>query len=152
MTRAIAVSPVGLWDISKAVDSVVLDYEQRHRRRILLTTEGGREVLLDLARAALLKDGDGLLLEGGGILRIVARPEALAEIHAHDEGELVRIAWHLGNRHAPVELMGDRLRILEDHVLAEMVRGLGGMLRLLEAPFTPERGAYGATEREHRHE
>ena len=83
-------------------------------------------MLLDLPQAVRLRDGDGLALDDGGVVRVCAEPEKLLEIHAHDDGELVRIAWHLGNRHLPVQLLGDRIRIRADHVIEEMVEGLGG--------------------------
>jgi urease accessory protein len=140
--RAEAVLAAGKWDAARALDVVRIDFDRRHRRRIALTTEGGLEVLLDLPQAVRLRHGDGLLLDGGGVIRVEARPEKLMEIHAHDDGELVRIAWHLGNRHLPVQLIGDRIRIREDHVIAEMVEGLGGHVDAVEAPFDPEAGAY----------
>ena len=147
--RARAVHPAGTWDTAAETDSVLLDYDQRHRRRIVLTTERGREVLLDLPRAARLRHGDGLVLDGGGIVRVAARPEPLAEIHAHDGGLLVRIAWHLGNRHLPAQFVGDRIRIRVDHVIEEMVERLGGHVAHLEAAFDPESGAYAGGQSHH---
>src|SRR5450631_3438567 len=97
--RSETILPAGQWDASKQIDQVLIDFDRRHRRRILLTTEGGSEILLDLPQAARLRDGDGLQLEDGSIVLVQARPEPLAEIHAHTDGNLVRIAWHLGNRH-----------------------------------------------------
>jgi urease accessory protein len=138
--RASAVLPAGSW--SDAIDEVLIDFDRRHRRRIVLTTQAGRELLIDLAQAVRLRDGDGLAVEDGGVVRVRARPEPLLEIHAHDDGELVRIAWHLGNRHLPVQLLGDRIRIRADHVIAEMVEGLGGHVEAIEAAFDPEAGAY----------
>ncbi|CAH2599240.1 Urease accessory protein UreE [Rhodovastum atsumiense] len=147
MTRADTVLPAGSWDSAAASDHVLVDFDRRHRRRILLRTEGGREVMLDLPHAVRLRHGDGLVLEDGSRIRVEARPEPLAEIHAHAEGDLVRIAWHLGNRHLPVQLLkaedgSDRIRIRADHVIEEMVEGLGGHVELIEAPFDPESGAY----------
>ena len=139
--RTEAVLPAGSWDAAREVDRVLIDFDRRFRRRILLPTEAGREVLLDLPQAVRLRDGDGLAVEDG-VVRVCAKPEPLLEIHAHEEGELVRIAWHLGNRHLPVQLLGDRIRIRADHVIAEMVAGLGGHVEAIEAPFDPEAGAY----------
>ena len=139
--RAEAVLPVGTWATAGEIDRVLLDFDRRHRRRILLRTEQGREVLLDLPQAVRLRDGDGLAVDGG-VVRVCARPEPLLEIHAHDAGEMVRIAWHLGNRHLPVQLSGDRIRIRADHVIREMVEGLGGHVDAIAAPFDPEPGAY----------
>jgi urease accessory protein len=140
LIRASAVLAAGTW--SDPVDEVLIDFDRRHRRRIVLTTEKGDELLIDFPQAVRLRDGDGLALEAGGIVRVRARPEPLLEIHAHDDGELVRIAWHLGNRHLPVQLLGDRIRIRADHVIAEMVEGLGGHVEEIDAPFDPEAGAY----------
>ena len=142
MLRAESVLPSGAWDDQTASDHVLIDFDRRHRRRIVLATEGGAELLLDLPQAVRLRDGDGLALADGRVVRVVARPEPLLEIHAHGPAELVRIAWHLGNRHLPVQLLGDRIRIRADHVIADMVHGLGGHARALEAPFDPDGGAY----------
>jgi len=138
--RASAIMAAGSW--SDAIDEVLIDFNRRHRRRIMLKTQAGRDLLIDFPQAVRLRDGDGLALEGGGIVRVRARPEPLLEIHAHDDGDLVRIAWHLGNRHLPVQLLGDRIRIRADHVIADMVEGLGGHVEDIEAPFDPEAGAY----------
>jgi len=138
--RATSVLPAGSW--SDATDEVLIDFDRRHRRRIVLTTQGGKQLLIDFPQAVRLRDGDGLALEGGGYVRVRARPEPLLEIHAHDEAELIRIAWHLGNRHLPVQLLGDRIRIRADHVIQDMVEGLGGHVEAIDAPFDPEAGAY----------
>jgi urease accessory protein len=129
---------------------VLLDFDLRHRRRVLLRTEAGADLLLDLPSATRLRDGDGLATDNG-IVHVRAKPEPLLEIHAHDPGELIRIAWHLGNRHLPVQLMGDKIRIRLDHVIAELVQGLGGHVHRVEAPFDPEAGAYSG-EHTHHHE
>jgi urease accessory protein len=139
--RAETVLPAGSWDAAAEIDSVLIDFDRRHRRRILLRTEKGREVLLDLPHAVRLRDGDGLPVIGG-VVRVRAMPEPLLEIHAHSEGDMVRIAWHLGNRHLPVQVQDGRIRIRADHVIKEMVEGLGGHLEEIVAPFDPEAGAY----------
>lgn len=146
------VLPAGSWDTEAEVDRVSIDFDRRFRRRILLSTEGGREVLLDLPQAVRLRHGDGLALATGGVVRVCAEPEPLLEIHAHEEGALVRIAWHLGNRHLPVQLLGDRIRIRADHVIAEMVEGLGGHVETIVAPFDPEAGAYAGGQHHHHHD
>ncbi len=151
MMRADRVLPAGTWDPAQAIDHVLIEFDRRHRRRIVLPTESGQEVLIDLPQAVRLRDGDGLVTETG-IVRVQARPEPLLEIHAHDDGELVRIAWHLGNRHLPVQLLGDRIRIRADHVIEEMVEGLGGHVEAIEAPFDPEAGAYAAGGGHHHHD
>jgi len=140
--RAGIVLPAGTWDAERAVDRVLVDFDRRHRRRILLPTEAGDEVMLDLPQAARLRHGDGLLLDGGGVVAVTARAERLAEIHCHSDAELVRIAWHLGNRHLPVQLQGKRIRIRSDHVIEAMVELLGGHVEHVEAAFDPEAGAY----------
>jgi urease accessory protein len=124
-------------------DTITLDRQSRYRRRVVLNTDGGRELLLDLAGATHLADGDGLLLEGGGIVLVRAAAEDLLEIHAADAIALARIAWHLGNRHTPAQITGRAILIQPDHVLAEMVAGLGAHVHAVKRPFEPEGGAYG---------
>ena len=150
MIRIDHVLPAATWDAKTEIDHVLIDFDRRHRRRIALRTENGADVLLDLPQAVRLRDGDGLPTEKG-VIRVQAKPEPLLEIHAHDDGELVRIAWHLGNRHLPVQLLGDRIRIRTDHVIAEMVEGLGGHVDEIEAPFDPEAGAYAPGAGHHHH-
>jgi len=150
--RAEAVLPAGSWDAASEIDRVLIDFDRRHRRRILLHTEQGREVLLDLPQAVRLRHGDGLAVDQGGIVRVCAKPEALLEIHAHDPDQMVRIAWHLGNRHLPVQLLDDRIRIRADHVIRDMVQGLGGHVDDIEAPFDPEAGAYAGGHHHHHHD
>ena len=142
MIRATAVHPAGTWDARPEHDRVLIDFDRRHRRRIVLKTERDADILIDLPHAVRLRDGDGLEGDGGQMIRVVARAEKLLEIHAHTPADLVRIAWHLGNRHLPVQLLGDRIRIRDDHVIAGMVHTLGGHAHLVEAAFDPEAGAY----------
>ena len=146
MQRAIAVYTRGRWPEDAAVDTVTLAYIDRHRRRIRLVADSQEAYLLDLPRAHHLLDGDGLELDCGGYLRVRAAPEPVFEIEAAEPADLLRIAWHLGNRHLPLQVAGARLRIRADHVIAEMVAGLGGRVTRLEAPFDPETGAYHAHE------
>src|ERR1700761_1653699 len=98
--RIDSILPAGSWDSAREIARVLIDYDRRFRRRIVLTTVGGAEVLVDLPQAVRLRDGDGLPV-AGGIVRVCAQAEDLMEIHAHDDAALVRIAWHLGNRHLP---------------------------------------------------
>jgi urease accessory protein len=149
MRRATRIQPAGSCDASAAVDRVVLDADERHRRRTVLTGESGTKFLLDLEHAAALKDGDGLVLDDGSIVTVAGRPEPLIEIEAKSPLDLVRLAWHLGNRHTQVEIVGSRLRIRRDHLLESMVAGLGGKLTPIEAPFEPEAGAHGQGEHAH---
>ena len=150
MRRAIAVHVRGQWPEEAAIDAVTLAYLDRHRRRIRLVADSGETFLLDLPRACHLGEGDGLELADGGYIRVAARPEAVLEIAAEDHAGLLRLAWHLGNRHLPMQVAGERLRIRADHVIADMVAGLGGRITRLEAPFDPEIGAYAAAGR-HEH-
>ncbi len=142
MRRAISVHMRGSWADERAVDTVTLAYLDRHRRRIRLVANSGDTFMLDLPRAHHLAEGDGLELADGGCIRVRAAPEPVLEIEVEDPTLLLRIAWHLGNRHLPVQVQGERLRIRADHVVAEMVTGLGGRLSPLDAPFDPETGAY----------
>jgi urease accessory protein len=123
-------------------DHVHLDHDMRHRRRMVFKTAQGKAILLDMTNAVSLRDGDGLVLEDGEVVRVEAAAEALIEITAPSLGALVRIAWHLGNRHLPTQLLGESLRIRHDHVIAEMVVGLGGICTAVRASFDPEGGAY----------
>jgi urease accessory protein len=145
MKRAHAVKMTGHWDSSSAVDQVPLDAHERQRRRVVLTGERGTTFLLDLPQVIALRDGDGLVLDDGGIVRVIGRPEALVEIAAPDSHALARLAWHIGNRHIEVQIVGDRLRIRRDHVIENMLRGLGALLTPLDAAFDPEQGAYAQT-------
>jgi urease accessory protein len=140
--RATRVARAGTWRASDAVDRVVLDAEERYRRRVALTAEGGLRFLLDLPEATALRNGDGLVLGDGAIVAVVGSPEPLAEIAASDVAALARLAWHLGNRHTELQIVGDRLRIRRDRVLEDMLRGLGARVTAIEAPFEPQRGAY----------
>ena len=149
MKRVSDIKPAGAWNAAAAADFIVLDAQDRHRRRVVFVGEHGVTYLLDLPKLAQLHDGDGLLLEDGSMVRVIGKPEPLAEISARNARELARIAWHIGNRHTDVQLIGDKLRIRRDHVLEDMLRGIGANLTFLEAPFEPESGAYNHSG--HRH-
>jgi urease accessory protein len=153
MLRAQSVLPAGGWS-GEPADSVVLDFDDRHRRRIQMTGVGGLTFLLDLPEAVALRAGDALRLDDQRIVEVVAAPEPLAEIRAADPAALTRIAWHLGNRHLPTELLKKSLRIRRDPVIEEMVKRLGAQVVAIEAPFNPEGGAYvrgPAVSHEHDH-
>jgi urease accessory protein len=141
MLRADKVIPAGHWSGAPA-DTVVLDFDARYRRRVAMTGVGGLEFLLDLAEATMLRGGDGLRLEDGRVVEVVAEPEPLAEIRAADPLALTRVAWHFGNRHLPTEIMPKALRIRRDPVIEAMAEGLGARVVALEGPFNPEGGAY----------
>jgi urease accessory protein len=139
--RATTVRGAGTWT-ADAADTVVLEFDDRHRRRTTMQGVRGLTFLLDLPEAVMLRAGDGLALEDGRIVEVVAAPEPLVEIKAAAPRELVRLAWHIGNRHLPAQLMPNAIRIRRDHVIEEMLRGLGAKLVAIEAPFDPEGGAY----------
>lgn len=142
LPRVVEILPRSKWS-AEPVDRVVLDYDGRFRRRIVLRGMRGTRFMLDFSEPTLLMDGDGLRLDTGKIVAVEAAAESLAEITCADMAELVRVAWHLGNRHLPTQLMEGRLRIREDHVIADMVQKLGANVKLIKAPFQPEGGAYG---------
>jgi urease accessory protein len=141
MIRATQVRAQHDWTQAPA-DSVVLDFDGRHRRRMAMTGTQGLAFLLDLENAIALRGGDALVLEDGRLIEVVAAPEPLLEIRCNDPLHLVRVAWHLGNRHLPTQIMPKGLRIRRDHVIEAMVKGLGARIIEIEAPFDPEGGAY----------
>jgi urease accessory protein len=152
MRRAIAVHTKGQWPEGAAVDTVTLPYLDRHRRRIRLVADSGQPFLLDLSRARHLVEGDGLELDDGSYIRVCAAEEPVIEIAADTPSDLLRIAWHLGNRHLPLQVADGRLRVRADHVVAAMVEGLGGRLAWRAAPFDPEIGAYAGAAPGHHHD
>jgi urease accessory protein len=133
-------------------DTVVLDFDDRHRRRMTMAGTRGLEFLLDLENAVVLRGGDALVLEDGRLVEVVAAPEPLLEIRGRDPHHLVRVAWHLGNRHLPTQIMAKSLRIRRDHVIEAMVKGLGARVIEIEAPFDPEGGAYADAGHDHGHD
>ncbi len=149
--RATEVKAAGSWR-DDAVDTVVLDFDDRHRRRIAMKGIRGLEFVLDLPEAIMLRSGDALALEDGRLVEVLAAPEPLLEISARDQKHLVRVAWHLGNRHLPTQITGAKLRIRRDHVIADMVRCLGAEAREIDAPFDPEGGAYAQHVATHGHD
>jgi urease accessory protein len=119
---------------------LTLPFEQRQKSRLRATAENGEEVALVLPRGRVLRGGDRVAATDGREVEIVAAPEKLLHI---ESGELARVAYHLGNRHVPLQVGPGFLRIAEDHVLEEMARKLGARVSHVEAPFEPEAGAYG---------
>jgi urease accessory protein len=128
--------PAGHWPKEKAAGTLTLDFDARHRRRIRLTADQGDDVLLNLPKAVAMADGDGLQLEDGRWLEVQAAAEPIVEVRHKDPHQLVRLAWHLGNRHLPTE-------IRDDHVIEDMLRGFGADLVNVQVSFQPEGGAYG---------
>jgi urease accessory protein len=148
MIRATQVKPQYRWT-EAAADTVVLDFDDRHRRRMAMIGTRGLAFLLDLENAVALRGGDALVLEDGRLIEVVAAPEPLIEIKGADPQHLVRLAWHLGNRHLPTQIMPKGLRIRRDHVIEAMVKGLGARVIEIEAPFDPESGAYAGSGHAH---
>jgi urease accessory protein len=136
IVRAPAVAP------DLVIDRVTLSHEDRYRRRAVFTCEKGLDILLDLEKPSRIEDGDALKLEDGRLVRVVAAAEALVEVTSDNQARLLRAAWHLGNRHTPAEIGKDAIYFAKDHVLVEMLRGLGLTTREVLRPFRPERGAY----------
>lgn len=145
VVRKAAVKP------ERVADTVVLDHDGRHRRRMALTGTDGLAFLLDLEKATVLNDGDGLKLEDGRLVQVKAAAQKLLEVRAENPLRLLRVAWHIGNRHTPAEITADAIYIEEDHVLAEMVRGQGCSVTAVERPFQPEKGAYDQGGHGHHH-
>jgi urease accessory protein len=143
--------PAGHWPKEKAAGTLTLDFDTRHRRRIRLTADQGEDVLLDLPKAIAMADGDGLQLDDGRWLEVQAATEPIVEVRHRDSHQLVRLAWHLGNRHLPTEIRNDVLRIRPDHVIEDMLRGFGADLVNVQVPFQPEGGAYGGNGHHHDH-
>lgn len=151
MRRAIAVHTRGHWPDEAAVDSVTLPFIDRHRRRIRLVADSGTPFLLDLPRAQHLAEGDGLELDNGSYMLVRSAAEPVIEVEADTPTDLLRIAWHVGNRHLPLQVAEGRLRLRADHVIAGMIEGLGGRVAWRDAPFDPEIGAYAGAAQSHDH-
>jgi urease accessory protein len=143
------IAVAGTWDRARAVDRVTLNADDRVRRRIVLTTEKGMSLLLDFAQPMMLRDGDGLVLEDGSIVEVAGQAELLVEISAKAPLDFVRLAWHIGNRHTDIQFTDSRFRIRRDHVLEEMMKGLGAVVTPVEAPFDPEPAMPHAHDHDH---
>jgi urease accessory protein len=123
---------------------LTLPFELRSKSRLRTVLSTGEEAGVVLERGSVLRGGDLLLADDGRVIEIVAAAEQVSTVRASDAWSLARAAYHLGNRHVALQVGPDWLRYLHDHVLDEMVRGLGFTVILEEAPFEPEAGAYGA--------
>ncbi|WP_348640536.1 urease accessory protein UreE [Nitratireductor sp. XY-223] len=148
MTLPVAAKVVSIAD-GMAADTVTLDEAGRNRRRIAMTSDGGIRFLLDLSEARLLRHGDGLQLSDGRIIAVRAKPEPLYRVHPQDALHLLRLAWHLGNRHCPAQIDREFILIRRDHTLRAMLEGLGAEVEDIEAPFDPEGGAYDGGHHHH---
>ena len=125
-----------------ATDGIELAAHERHLRRKLLVTESGNEVLVDLPLAVMIEDGDHLELENGNYLEVRAAEEDLLEVRGVSGAHHGLLAWHIGNRHLPAQIEGDRILILRDHVIAAMLKQLGAKVEMVREQFHPEHGAY----------
>jgi len=139
--RISTIRPAGSWPIGEAIDRVVLDADDRQRRRIVLTGEKGTRLLLDFDKPVTMRDGDGLVLEDGSIIMVTGQAERLIEVSAKAPLDFVRLAWHIGNRHTDIQFVDNRFRIRRDHVLEDMLKGLGALTTPVDAPFDSEPAA-----------
>ncbi len=132
----------------KRAPTLTLAFDARCKSRLAATLDSGEEVALLLPRGTVLRDGDVLVADDGRLVRVVAAPESVLYVRAPDVLTLTRAAYHLGNRHTPVEVGVDYLKLEYDPVLADMLKRLGALVDQVEMPFQPETGAYGGG---HRH-
>jgi urease accessory protein len=127
----------------KRAPTLTLDFDSRRKSRLAATLDNGEEVALVLPRGTVLRDGDVLVAQDGALVRVVAAAEAVLMVTARDGLTLTRAAYHLGNRHTPVEVGADYLKLEYDPVLADMLKRIGAMVEQVTLPFQPESGAYG---------
>jgi urease accessory protein len=128
----------------KVADTVILDYAQRSAGKVSVTSVKGLTVDIDLHEPARLRTDDLLVIEDGTFIEVVAAPEPLLEVRAADVAALARLAWHLGDRHLPVQILPNRVRVQRDDETERLLKALGAKLLPIEAPFDPEGGAYHA--------
>jgi urease accessory protein len=131
----------------RADSRLVLPFELRQRSRLLARLENGEEIILTLPRGTVLRGGDHLQASDGRIVEVVAAPEEVSVVRTADARQLARAAYHLGNRHVALQITDDSIRYLHDHVLDDMVRGLGLRVECELLPFEPEAGAYSGPHR-----
>jgi urease accessory protein len=134
------------------IDSVIICSDQRRVQTAQLTGVKGTPIGIMLPEPVLLRNGDLLELDDGSFVDVVAEPEPLVEIRGNDLTHLARLAWHLGDRHVPVQVLANRLRMRRDEVLETLLKNLGARLTAIEAPFDPEGGAYATQAAHHAHD
>lgn len=143
MRRAVEVLPAGSWPEAEAGSTATLPFDAREKRRFKLQDDHGNAFLLDLVKPTVLREGDALTLEGGGFIRVSEAPEPIVDAKGKDACQTARLAWHLGNRHLPVQILPDgTIRFRADSVIEAMLIGLGAETKAHNAPFSPEPGAY----------
>jgi urease accessory protein len=149
MPRAIRVLRPADRDNRQVVDTVILDYAQRSAKKTTVTGVKGGTIEIDLHEPARLRTDDLLVLDDGGLVEVVAAPEPLIEARAGDVGGLSRLAWHLGDRHVPVQVLPNRIRARRDAAIENLLGSLGAKVALIDAPFEPEAGAYDSHNQDH---
>lgn len=127
------------------IDTVILGYAQRSAQKITVTGVKGGAFEIDLRQPARLRTDDVLVLEDGSLVEVVAAPEPLIEARAADLAALSRLAWHLGDRHVPVQVLPNRIRARRDAGVEALLKSLGAKVAMIEAPFEPEGGAYASS-------
>jgi urease accessory protein len=146
MSRAISVLAAADRHGRPVIDTVILDYAQRSAQKISVTGIKGGAFEIDLHQPARLRTDDVLVLDDGGLLEVVAAPEPLLEVRAADVAALSRLAWHLGDRHVPVQVLPNRIRARREPSVEALLTSLGAKVALIEAPFEPEGGAYASSQ------
>ena len=149
--RSTEILPHGTGGDRTPIDVVVLTHDQRHVRRKLLHMQHDDVVMLDLKAPVQLAHGDLLLTETGEVVEVIAAEEELYEVAPKDRLHLIELAWHLGNRHLTAQIEEGRILILRDHVIRDMLVGLGALVRDVSEPFHPVRGAYHSAGHDHGH-
>jgi urease accessory protein len=134
------------------IDSVVIGADQRRHQSAILTGVNGTQIGMMLPEPVHLRMGDALELDDGSLVEVVVAPEPLTEVRGNDLTHLARLAWHLGDRHVPVQILANRLRLRRDPALETMLGALGARLTAIEAPFDPEGGAYAQAAHDHGHD
>jgi len=152
MPRATRVIPARERRDATPVDTLILPFAHRQANKGFLFGTKGVCVELDLAEPVRLRTDDALALDDGGIVEVVAEPEPLVEVRAADLAALARLAWHLGDRHVPIQVLERRIRLKRDPAIEAMLDSLGAKIVAIEAPFEPEGGAYAAAGDHHHHD
>jgi urease accessory protein len=151
LTGGAGLSPV----LRKRATTVELDWDVRQKSRFETTDSAGRQIGVFLPRGTVVRGGDVLVAEDGSLIAVVSAPQSVLRItHCPQHGtpfDLTRAAYHLGNRHVPIELKPDHLKIEPDHVLAEMLRSMHLIVKAVAEPFEPESGAYASGGHVHGH-
>ena len=142
MLRATQLRPAGP-QMNGPYETITLDHTARQRRRMVMKADGGLSFLLDLEQARALRHGDGLVLEDGRVIKVLALPEPLTEVRGRDFIHLIALSYQIGNRHLEAQIEKDRIVIRRDHVISAMLKGLGASVTDIEEVFEPEAGAYG---------